>query len=67
MDDPLRLQTVPTPAPIRTEQLTPPVHLSNLYKRITGNYTADSLETRVVLLAHLVYLAYADLKDCTAK
>jgi hypothetical protein len=67
MDDPLKLHSIPTPAPIRAEQIAPPVHLSNLYKRITGNYTADSLETRVVLLAHLVFLAYADLKEHTAK
>jgi hypothetical protein len=62
MDDPLKLRSIPTPVPTRAEQVMPPVHLSNLYKRITGNYTADSLETRVILLAHLVYLAYADLK-----
>jgi hypothetical protein len=63
MDDPLKLHSIPTPVPERAKQIAPPVHISNLYKRITGNYTADSLETRVTLLAHLVYLAYADLKE----
>jgi hypothetical protein len=67
MDDPLKLHSITTPLPVRAEQIAPPVHLSNLYKRITGNYTADSLETRIVLLAHLVYLTYSDLKDRTTK
>jgi hypothetical protein len=38
-----------------------------LYKRITTNPGADSLETRIVLLAHLVYMTYTDLKEHTAR
>jgi hypothetical protein len=67
MKDPLGLNNLPTPPVIRAEQVAPAMHIVNLYKRITSNYTADSLETRTVLLAHLVYLAYADLKEHTTK
>jgi hypothetical protein len=67
MEDPLGLHSIATPAPIRAEQVAPPAHISNLYRRITGNYNADSLETRILLLAHLTYLTYTDLKDHTTK
>lgn len=63
MDDPLGLHCIPTPAPVRAQQVAPPPHISNLHKRITGSYTADSLETRVLLLAHLIYVTYTDLKE----
>lgn len=63
MDDPLGLHSVATPAPIRAEQVAPLPYIANLHKRITGNYTADSLETRILLLAHLVFVTYADLKE----
>ena len=67
MDDPLSLHSVQTPAIVRAQQVAPPAHISNLYRRITGNHNADSLETRILLLAHLIYLTYTDLKDHTTK
>jgi hypothetical protein len=67
MDDPLALHSIPTPAPVRAEQAAPSPIISNLYRRITGNPGADSLETRILLLTHLVYLTYADLKEHTTK
>jgi hypothetical protein len=67
MDDPLGLHSIPTPAPVRAQQVAPPAIISNLYTRITGSYGADSLETKVLLLSHLIYLTYADLKDHTTK
>jgi hypothetical protein len=67
MDDPLNLLNVATPLPNRAQQVAPPLHLVNLYKRITTNPGADSLETRIVLLAHLVYMTYTDLKEHTAR
>jgi hypothetical protein len=67
MDDPLNLRDVPTPAPIRAERVAPSSMILNLHKRLTGAYTADSVETRLVLLAHLVYLIYADIKEHTTK
>jgi len=63
MDDPLNLKDVATPSPIRAVQAGPASVIVNLHKRLTGQYTADSVETRLVLLAHLIYLTYADLKE----
>jgi hypothetical protein len=63
MDDPLGLNSIPTPAPIRAEQVAPAPIIANLHQRLTGSYTADSVETRIVLLAHLIFLTYADLKE----
>ncbi len=67
MDDPLRLHSVATPAPIRAQQVAPPVHITNLHKRITSGYNADSLETRILLLAHLIFVTYTDLKETHTK
>jgi hypothetical protein len=63
MDDPLNLRDVATPAPIRAVQAGPAPVIVNLHRRLTGQYTADSVETRLILLAHLIYLIYADLKE----
>jgi hypothetical protein len=63
MDDPLNLRDVATPSPIRAIQAGPAPVIVNLHKRLTGQYTADSVETRLVFLAHLIYLTYADLKE----
>jgi hypothetical protein len=63
MDDPLGLRTIPTPVPTRAEQVAPPPQVTNLIRRISGNPGADSLETRITLLTHLVYLTYIDLKE----
>ena len=67
MDDPLSLHSVPTPASVRSEQVAPAPVIVNLHKRLTGSYTADSVETRIVLLAHLVYLTYIELKEHTTE
>lgn len=67
MDDPLSLHSTATPATVRAQQVAPPSHLVNLHRRITCNPGADSLETRIVLLAHLVYLTYTDIKEHTAR
>lgn len=63
MDDPLKLHRVPTPVPVRAERIAPAAHIVNLAKRITSGFNADSLETRIHLLAHLIYIIYADLKE----
>jgi hypothetical protein len=67
MDDPLHLREAATPTPIRAQQAAPAPVIVNLHNRLTGQYTADSVETRLVLLAHLVFLAYADLKEHTTQ
>jgi hypothetical protein len=67
MDDPLALREVATPTPIRAQQVAPAPMIVNLHNRLTAQYTADSVETRLVLLAHLVFLAYLDLKEHTTQ
>jgi hypothetical protein len=67
MNDPLNLQMVDTPAPTRARQVAPSPQLSRLVDRISNNPGADSLDTRVSLLMHLVYLTYLDLKEQAIK
>jgi hypothetical protein len=67
MNDPLNLKLVNTPVLIRAQQVAPSPQLSALIDRISSNPGADSLETRVSLLMHLVYLTYLDLKEHTIK
>jgi hypothetical protein len=63
MSDPLGLDATRTPECIRMERAAPSPMIRNLYRRITQEYSADSLEAKLVLLAHLVFTAYADLKE----
>ena len=66
MNDPLALHTVPTPTSVRASQLTPSPQLTNLINRLSINQ-GDSMDTRLTLLMHLVYLTYLHLKEHTAK
>ena len=61
MSDPLGLDATSTPECIRMERAAPLPMINNLYRRITQEYSADSLEAKLVLLAHLVYMTYTDL------
>ena len=56
-----------TPESIRVERAAPLPMINNLYRRITQEYSADSLEAKLVLLAHLVYMTYTDLKENQTK
>jgi hypothetical protein len=67
MSDPLGLNSVRTPESIRLERSAPLPMIKNLYNRMTHAYAADSLEVKLVLLAHLVYTAYTDLKENQTK
>jgi len=67
MQDPLGLDEAPAANVIRSELASPPQHLSRLYERITNPACADAVEVRVLLLAHLTYLTYADLKETFAQ
>jgi hypothetical protein len=65
--DPLGLTEMPTPQ-IAREQRAAPLHsITELHKRITSRDYADSLEVKVMLLAHLIYTVYADLKNVNVK
>jgi hypothetical protein len=45
------------------ERAAPLPMINNLYRRITQEYSADSMDVKLLLLAHLVYMAYTDLKE----
>ena len=63
MIDPLLLNETPLPLDRRLERTAPAPHIVNLVKRLASNEFADSLETRVALLAHLLFHIYLDLKE----
>jgi hypothetical protein len=63
MQDPLRLQGGAS----GTASAARSAAIANLFGRITSRDYADSLELRVQLLAHLIYLTYADLKETFGK
>ena len=62
-NDPLNLNAIATPSMLRSNRVAPTPGIVNLHRRLTGQYTADSTDARLVLLAHLIYLTYADLKE----
>jgi hypothetical protein len=63
MNDPLGLNTNRDPESIRRERAAPLPVISNIYNRITHPYSADAMDVRLVLLAHLLYMTYTDLKE----
>lgn len=65
--DPLRLNEVSTPETIRHDRAAPLPEVCHLHRRLMTNECADSLETKVVILAHMIFLAYTDLKDSTTR
>jgi hypothetical protein len=67
MNDPLNLTTTPPPENIRAQRAAPHPFITQLNTRIASNYFADSLETKVVLLSHLIYHIYRDLKEYQTK
>jgi hypothetical protein len=62
-NDPLGLGEMPTPQAARERRAAPLNHIAGLHSRIINRDCADSLEVKVMLLAHLIYAVYADLKD----
>ena len=65
--DPLGLNDTATPEIIRHDRAAPLPEFCHLHKRLMTNECADSLETKVVILAHMIFLAYTDLKDSTTR
>ncbi len=65
--DPLGLNETATPEIIREQRATPLAEIRDLNTRITSRDCADSLEVKVMLLSHLLYRIYADLKDTQTK
>jgi hypothetical protein len=66
MNDPLQLCGKPTANDIRLARAAPHLDVERLYARITNGQHADSIEVRVLLLAHLTYIAYRDIKETFA-
>ena len=67
MKDPLALSDLPLATSIRAERAMPLETIVRLHGRITNPDCADSVEMRVLLLAHLNYIIYTDLKETLAK
>jgi hypothetical protein len=65
--DPLGLGEMPTPERAREQRAAPLSHIAGLHSRIINRDCADSLEVKVMLLAHLIFAVYADLKDINTK
>jgi hypothetical protein len=66
-NDPLGLGEMPTPQIARQQRAAPLSHIAGLHSRIINRDCADSLEVKVMLLAHLIYAVYVDLKDINVK
>ena len=64
-NDPLGLNDTATPESIRQNRAAPLPEFCRLHSRLMMNECADSVETKIVILAHMVYLSYIDLKDHT--
>jgi hypothetical protein len=66
-NDPLGLAETPMPQSAREQRAAPLSHIAGLHSRIVNRDCADSLEVKVMLLAHLIYAVYTDLKDINVK
>ena len=66
-NDPLGLHQIPTPEPIRNHRAAPLPEVRRLHSRLINNECADSLETKLVILAHMLFLIYTDIKDRTTQ
>jgi hypothetical protein len=67
MKDPLGLDDVATPEAIRSDRAAPLPAITNMHHRVVSGDFGDSLESKVALLAHMMFLAYQDLKDIQTK
>lgn len=63
--DPLGLMNTATPESIRQDRAAPLSAICHLNNRLISNQCADSLETKVTILAHMLFLIYNDLKEHT--
>ena len=63
MANTMSLNTIRTPEAIRLQRAAPHPFVTDLYKRLTNVNFADSLEVRVMLLAHMTFHIYKDLKE----
>jgi hypothetical protein len=66
MDDPLQLRVKDPANAVRFARAAPHPDVERIYRRITARDQADSSEVRLLLLMHMVYIAYRDLKEAVA-
>lgn len=67
MHDPLQLSEQPDAVDVRITRSALHPEFQRLYDRITSPHYPDSIDVRVQLLAHLIYVAYRDLKETIAQ
>lgn len=65
-DDPLRLAKQPPAASVQLARRAPDPRVEKLCGRILSNQHGDSLDVRVQLLAHALFIIYVDLKQVIA-
>jgi len=63
--DPLGLRDTATPEIIRQDRAAALPAICHLNSRLISNQCADSLEMKVTILAHMIFLIYKDLKEHT--
>jgi hypothetical protein len=66
MDDPLQLRGKDPANAVRFARAAPHPDVERIYRRITSPDVADSSEVRLLLLTHLVYAGYRDIKETIA-
>ena len=65
-NDPLRLRDKPEANTIRLARAAPHPSVEELHSRLTSHQHADSMDVRLLLLAHLIYVVYRDIKESFA-
>jgi hypothetical protein len=66
MNDPLKLYDTPTTGSVRLARTAPHPDFERIYNRINNGAHADAIDIRILLLSHLIYVAYRDLKETLA-
>ena len=67
MQDPLQLREQPPAVSVIHAKSSPHPDIQRLYSRLAANLHGDSIEVRITLLTHLMYLSYLDIKETFAK
>jgi len=67
IDDPLQLRDKPTAQATQAARIAPTPQIEQLFNRLNSTVHADSTEVRVLLLAHLIFAMYLDLKETFAE
>ena len=66
-NDPLKLHEKPTAQAVRASQVAPTPQIEKIFQRLNSAEHADSTEIRILLLAHLIFAIYTDIKETFAE